>query len=210
LAGHVNETLAPIRERRQQYERHPELVWHVLDDGTKKARKVAKDTMRQVRRAMSLAAPEKGHVDEFLFFEVAHSKLNPPQIGAMQELHDYFRAAAKGKRWARSNGDLRFIAEFSDIATKLTYNLITDGVLTIKLKPLSDAHEAYRKRSEFRSVLEGIGRNRLRDGWEVLTHSFAVSQWQDHVSNLVKATVHLCGEGAPRAKVPDGLPNDYD
>ena len=54
LAGHVNETLAPIQERRKPYEEDPAQVWHILDEGTSKARKVAQATMAGVRAAVKL------------------------------------------------------------------------------------------------------------------------------------------------------------
>ncbi|MFB3922288.1 MAG: tryptophan--tRNA ligase [Terriglobia bacterium] len=54
LAGHVNETLAPIQKRRKPYEENPQQVWDVLDSGTSKARKVAQTTMAEVRAAMKL------------------------------------------------------------------------------------------------------------------------------------------------------------
>jgi len=54
LAGHVNETLAPIQERRKPYEEKPQLVWDILEEGTCKARKVAQETMAEVHAAVKL------------------------------------------------------------------------------------------------------------------------------------------------------------
>ena len=54
LAGHLNSVLAPIQERRQPYEKNPQLVWDVLDEGTDRARKVAQATMAEVRTAVKL------------------------------------------------------------------------------------------------------------------------------------------------------------
>jgi tryptophanyl-tRNA synthetase len=54
VAGHINEVLAPIQERRLPYEKDPQLVWDVLDDGTNRARKVAQATMAEVRAAVRL------------------------------------------------------------------------------------------------------------------------------------------------------------
>src|SRR5439155_5429735 len=51
LAAGVNERLAPIQERRKQYEQSPQLVWEILDEGTERARKVAQATMAEVRKA---------------------------------------------------------------------------------------------------------------------------------------------------------------
>ena len=54
LAKNIIDYLAPIREKRKYYEEHPELVDKILKEGTEKARKVAKETMRDVKRAMKL------------------------------------------------------------------------------------------------------------------------------------------------------------
>jgi tryptophanyl-tRNA synthetase len=54
LAGHLNESLAPIQERRKAYEAQPQTVWDVLEEGTGRARKVAQATMAEVRRAVKL------------------------------------------------------------------------------------------------------------------------------------------------------------
>jgi tryptophanyl-tRNA synthetase len=55
LAGHLNAFLAPIQERRKPFEREPQKVWDVLADGTERARKVAQETMAEVRKAVNLA-----------------------------------------------------------------------------------------------------------------------------------------------------------
>jgi tryptophanyl-tRNA synthetase len=55
-AGHLNTFLAPIQERRKPYEQNPQKVWDVLDDGTARARKVAQETMTEVRKAVNLTA----------------------------------------------------------------------------------------------------------------------------------------------------------
>ncbi len=47
--------LAPIRERRNYYESRKETVSELLMQGTMKAREAAKETMREVREAMSIA-----------------------------------------------------------------------------------------------------------------------------------------------------------
>lgn len=54
LAKNIIETLKPIREKREYYEAHPELVDKILMEGTEKARKKAKETMTKVRKAMKL------------------------------------------------------------------------------------------------------------------------------------------------------------
>lgn len=55
VAGHLNAFLAPIQERRKPYEQKPETVWNILEDGTERARKVAQQTMAEVRKAVNLA-----------------------------------------------------------------------------------------------------------------------------------------------------------
>ncbi len=54
MAQHLNHYLAPIQVRRRPYEESPNRVWHVLDEGTQKARKVAQATMAEVRAAVKL------------------------------------------------------------------------------------------------------------------------------------------------------------
>ena len=46
--------LEPIRRRRAQFEKQPELVDRILKEGTKKAREEAKKTLAEVKRAMKL------------------------------------------------------------------------------------------------------------------------------------------------------------
>lgn len=54
LAQNIIETLKPIREKRNYYEQHPELVDKILLEGTTKAQAVAKETMKKVKKAMKL------------------------------------------------------------------------------------------------------------------------------------------------------------
>lgn len=54
LAGNIIEFLKPMREKRAYYEERPELVDKLLMEGTEKARKVAKQTMKKVKKAMKL------------------------------------------------------------------------------------------------------------------------------------------------------------
>ena len=54
LAKNIIEELRPIRERREYYEAHPEEVDKILIEGTAKAQKVAKETMKKVKKAMKL------------------------------------------------------------------------------------------------------------------------------------------------------------
>lgn len=54
LIEHLNETLAPIRERRRQLEENPNELDDILAAGADKARAVAAATMAEVRHAMKL------------------------------------------------------------------------------------------------------------------------------------------------------------
>jgi tryptophanyl-tRNA synthetase len=54
LTGVLNELLEPMRERRAKYESNPSLVSEALDDGCKRARIMARDTMELVREALKL------------------------------------------------------------------------------------------------------------------------------------------------------------
>ena len=54
LAKNIIDELKPIREKRAYYEAHPEEVDKILQEGTKKAQKIAKETMKKVKKAMKL------------------------------------------------------------------------------------------------------------------------------------------------------------
>ncbi len=54
LAKNICDYLKPIREKRKYYEEHPELVEQYLKEGTEKAKKVAQETMKKVKKAMKL------------------------------------------------------------------------------------------------------------------------------------------------------------
>jgi len=54
MAEHLNICLAPIQQRRKPYEQKPQLVWDVLEEGTRKARAIAQATMAEVRAAVRL------------------------------------------------------------------------------------------------------------------------------------------------------------
>jgi tryptophanyl-tRNA synthetase len=51
----INAELAPIRERAQTYLDDPTLVKNIVADGCEKAKKLAEETMREVREAMGLS-----------------------------------------------------------------------------------------------------------------------------------------------------------
>ena len=54
LAKNTIEFLRPMREKREYLEKHPEIIDEVLKEGTEKARKEAKETMKVVKKAMKL------------------------------------------------------------------------------------------------------------------------------------------------------------
>jgi tryptophanyl-tRNA synthetase len=54
LALHLNAKLAPMRERRAEWAARPADVWAVLEDGARRARVRASETMALVRQAMHL------------------------------------------------------------------------------------------------------------------------------------------------------------
>jgi len=57
LVKALNDFLGPIRERRAQYDRDEKEIDDVLIEGTRRARGVARETMRQVREAMKINYP---------------------------------------------------------------------------------------------------------------------------------------------------------
>jgi tryptophanyl-tRNA synthetase len=52
MATNLIKWIAPVRERRVNYEQNPKRVLEILDEGSKKARKVAQGTMERVREAV--------------------------------------------------------------------------------------------------------------------------------------------------------------
>ena len=52
MADHLIEWITPVRERRVEYEKRPARVLEVIDEGSKRARKVAQGTMERVREAV--------------------------------------------------------------------------------------------------------------------------------------------------------------
>ena len=54
LAANIIEFLRPMREKRAYYEAHPEEVDKILKEGTERARKTAKETIKKVKEAMKL------------------------------------------------------------------------------------------------------------------------------------------------------------
>ena len=54
LSNNIIEYLKPIKEKRAYYDAHPEEVDRILKEGTERARKVAKETMKKIKEAMML------------------------------------------------------------------------------------------------------------------------------------------------------------
>lgn len=54
LAEVLKEIISPIRERREQLAKNPKMIMDLLEEGTKEARKVAAETMREVRSALKI------------------------------------------------------------------------------------------------------------------------------------------------------------
>ncbi len=52
MAENLIQWIAPIRERRVEYDQHPKRVLEVIEDGSKRARAVAQGTMNRVREAV--------------------------------------------------------------------------------------------------------------------------------------------------------------
>jgi len=57
LADNLNAALAPIRARAAELNAHPETITEILADGAHRARRVAGETMREVRARMGFLAP---------------------------------------------------------------------------------------------------------------------------------------------------------
>jgi tryptophanyl-tRNA synthetase len=52
MAENLIKWIAPIRERRVEYEQHPARVLEIIDNGSNRARTVAQGTMHRVREAV--------------------------------------------------------------------------------------------------------------------------------------------------------------
>ena len=50
----LESVIGPIRERREQLAKDPRAVMKILEDGTNEARKIAKETMAEVRKAIKI------------------------------------------------------------------------------------------------------------------------------------------------------------
>jgi len=54
MASNLNKALEPLREKRRELEADPKIIEDIIDKGNKKARKIAKNTMEQVREAVKI------------------------------------------------------------------------------------------------------------------------------------------------------------
>ena len=54
MASSLNNALEPIREKRRELEADPDIIKNIINDGNKKAHKIAKNTMEQVREAIKI------------------------------------------------------------------------------------------------------------------------------------------------------------
>lgn len=59
LAKAINNFLEPMRQRRSKYEADPALVDEIIVDGTRRAQKIARETIGMVREAMGIYRPIK-------------------------------------------------------------------------------------------------------------------------------------------------------
>ena len=75
IAGRINELLEPMRERRSAYEINSRMVDEILIAGTKRAREIAKETMKEVREAMGLDYRFDAHVN-------VHPSLDTPKAAS--------------------------------------------------------------------------------------------------------------------------------
>jgi tryptophanyl-tRNA synthetase len=64
MADGLIKWIEPVRERREEYAAHPENVLRILDDGSEKARAVARETMGRVREAVFNWKGKRGELAE--------------------------------------------------------------------------------------------------------------------------------------------------
>ena len=55
LSDAINEHLDPFRERRAELSRNPQYIWDILHDGADRARKIARNTIVEVKSAIGIA-----------------------------------------------------------------------------------------------------------------------------------------------------------
>ena len=59
LADHLMVRMGPFHDKREEFLAKPERVWEILHEGARKARKVTRETMKDVRTALKLPVPEE-------------------------------------------------------------------------------------------------------------------------------------------------------
>jgi len=60
-ADSLVQLLNPMQERRRKFEENPKLAWDILETGSERARKVAGETMKDVRAAMGMSLEYEAH-----------------------------------------------------------------------------------------------------------------------------------------------------
>ena len=54
MAASLNAALEPVREKRRELEASPETIDAIMEEGNQKARKIARDTMEEVREVVKI------------------------------------------------------------------------------------------------------------------------------------------------------------
>jgi len=54
MASNLNKALGPLREKRRELEANPHIIENIIDEGNKKARKIARETMEEVREVVKI------------------------------------------------------------------------------------------------------------------------------------------------------------
>jgi tryptophanyl-tRNA synthetase len=54
MGSNLNKALEPLRDKRKELEANPKIIDNIIDEGNRKARKIAKDTMEEVREVVKL------------------------------------------------------------------------------------------------------------------------------------------------------------
>jgi len=54
MASSLNKALEPLREKRRELEADPKIIEDIIDEGNKKARKIARNTMEEVREVIKI------------------------------------------------------------------------------------------------------------------------------------------------------------
>ena len=54
MASNLNRALEPLREKRKELEANPQIIESIIDEGNRKARKIARNTMEEVREVVKI------------------------------------------------------------------------------------------------------------------------------------------------------------